>query len=870
MAQEKFAWPATPQAWLAQSAVAGLYFLSGVLIQNEFSENGIVSMIWPGSGLALAALLIAGRSGMLGVFVGALLLNWYSNSSPWAVVGMTLANTLEPLLAYWLVTRTPGIARLASLRDYFSLVGGGGAVASLAGAAIGSLSLLLAGYIPPAGLATNFLHWWMGDVLGVVLLTPFLLVWLRHDFVASSGRLLLRGSGLFVLTFLAGQLVFMDWFASVLSDTPRGYLLFLFIAWSAIRLGRRGVTLVVLMVSVQSLMGAYQGLGYFRHEIERAQLYNYWAYMLILSVVGMALATYVNEVRRTLASLKLKDSALDAAANAIAITDRAGRIEWANPAFCQLTGYQMSEVLGHRHMELVKSGKQDDSFYRELWKTVLAGQVWHGELVNRRKSGMLYDEEMTITPLPDARGEIRHFVCVKQDISARRMAEGRIRNLAFYDHLTGLPNRRLLMDRLGKALSHGARLGRWGALMFIDLDNFKDLNDTRGHDVGDRLLKLVAQRLQACIRDGDSVARLGGDEFVVMLEDLSDSELDAAEQAESIGEKVLAALNQPYQLDAHQYHTSSSIGIILFRDQHAGIDDLMKQADIAMYQAKSAGRNALRFFDPKMQQAIAARAQMEGELRHALENGEFRLHYQLQMDDKQRPVGAECLVRWLHPARGMVSPAQFIPLAEDTGLIQPIGLWVLETACRQLADWQQRADTRGLVLSVNVSARQFRQPDFAVQVREIVQRNGIAISRLKLELTESILLEEVEEIILTMTELKGLGVQFSLDDFGTGYSSLQYLKRLPLDQLKIDQSFVRDLATDSNDKAIVATIIAMAHSLNLDVIAEGVETEQQQRWLIRQGCHHHQGYLYGRPMPIEQFETALQSCGTGNREERST
>ena len=372
------------------------------------------------------------------------------------------------------------------------------------------------------------------------------------------------------------------------------------------------------------------------------------------------------------------------------------------------------------------------------------------------------------------------------------------------------------------------------------------------------LLQQVAQRLQSCVRDGDTVARLGGDEFMVMLEDLSDQDLEAAAQTEAVGKKILALLNQPYLLAAHEYHSTPSIGVALFIDHRQPIDNLLKQADIAMYQAKKSGRNTLRFFDPKMQDTINARASLEGDLRKALEKQEFQLYYQVQVDNSHRPIGAEALIRWKHPERGLVSPAEFIPLAEETGLILSIGQWVLETACAQLNVWQQDKLACDLVLAVNVSAKQFRQTDFAIQVQATVQRHAINPARLKFELTESMLQENVEETILTMSTLKAIGIQFSLDDFGTGYSSLQYIKQLPLNQLKIDQSFVRDIATDSSDKAIASTIIAMAQSLGLEVIAEGVETHEQQQFLLDTGCKHFQGYLFSKPVPIGQFEELLK------------
>jgi predicted signal transduction protein with EAL and GGDEF domain len=350
------------------------------------------------------------------------------------------------------------------------------------------------------------------------------------------------------------------------------------------------------------------------------------------------------------------------------------------------------------------------------------------------------------------------------------------------------------------------------------------------------------------------VARIGGDEFVVMLEDLSENESEAATQTESIAVKILAKLSRPYQIASHEYRSTCSIGIALFNDRVQGSDELLKQSDIAMYQAKKAGRNTLRFFDAQMQKIVTSRAILEGELRKALELKQFQLHYQIQVDSFMQPIGAEALIRWIHPVRGMVSPLEFIPLAEETGLIVPIGQWVLESACAQLMVWQQEEQTRELALAVNVSAREFLQTDFVKRVQDAVHNNGINPARLKLELTESLLLEDIEDTIAIMNTLNDMGVQFSLDDFGTGYSSLQYLKRLPLDQVKIDQSFVRDLAFDSGDRAIVRTIIAMATSLNLNVIAEGVETEEQLQFLLNKGCTHYQGYLFGKPVPIDQFK----------------
>ncbi|MBS1159067.1 MAG: diguanylate cyclase [Proteobacteria bacterium] len=442
-------------------------------------------------------------------------------------------------------------------------------------------------------------------------------------------------------------------------------------------------------------------------------------------------------------------------------------------------------------------------------------------------------------------------------ITERKAAEKEIEHLAFYDLLTQLPNRRLLQDRLQQAMSDSSRSQHRGALLFIDLDNFKILNDTCGHDVGDQLLIEVAHLLSTCVREVDTVSRLGGDEFVVMLKDLGENPQEAAAQAKGVGEKILAELNRPYTIAGRVHHSTPSIGITLFLGAENSQEELLKQADIAMYQAKSAGRNTLRFFDPEMQASLAARADLESSLRRAIEERQFVLHYQPQVAGIGNIVGAEALLRWQHPERGMVSPAQFIPLAEETGLILPIGQWVLEEACTQLTLWAANAPTAGLSLAVNVSAHQFHQPDFVARVLEVLENTGAPAHRLKLEMTESMVLDNVEDTIAKMQALKRYGVGFSMDDFGTGYSSLSYLTRLPLDQLKIDQSFVRNLPDSANDALVTQAIITLANSLGLAVIAEGVESEAQRQFLSQHGCPVFQGYLFSKPVSVANFESLL-------------
>ena len=443
-------------------------------------------------------------------------------------------------------------------------------------------------------------------------------------------------------------------------------------------------------------------------------------------------------------------------------------------------------------------------------------------------------------------------------------SEKTVYQLAYSDPLTELPNRRLFQDRLEHAIALSNRTKQYRALMFLDMDNFKTLNDTKGHGMGDLLLIEVAKRLKANVRASDTLARMGGDEFVVLLGELSENEKSASEQAKMIAEKISRALNQPYQLNQLIYNCSASIGVTMFCDAGITIEEVHKHADAAMYQAKNAGRNTVRFYDPLTQAALEARGELEHALRVAVEQQQLRLFFQVQVDQNNHPVGAEVLLRWIHPELGMVFPGQFIAIAEETGLILPIGQWVLETACKQIKLWEEDSQARNLQLAVNVSARQFHQPDFVTQIGDLIKQTGINPSRLKLELTESMVLVDIDDTVVKMHDIKQMGVRFSMDDFGTGYSSLSYLTQLPLDQLKVDQSFVRNIGIKSTDAVIVQTIIGMANNLHMEAIAEGVETQAQRDFLEKAGCFRYQGYLFGRPEPLEKFTDSLLHMGINN------
>ncbi|MCF8150900.1 MAG: EAL domain-containing protein [Burkholderiaceae bacterium] len=550
--------------------------------------------------------------------------------------------------------------------------------------------------------------------------------------------------------------------------------------------------------------------------------------------------------------LRLLASVFEHSGEAIVITDRDNRILEVNQTFSQLTGYNAEEIRG-QNPRMLSAGRTTAGEYRAMWQAINDESFWQGEVWDKRKDGSFFPKWLSISAVRNKSGEIDYHIGSFTDITERKTAQERINQLALHDTLTGLPNRYNLQGRLDQALAAARRDTRQLALMFIDLDRFKDINDTLGHHVGDGLLQEVASRLTDSVRDSDVVARLGGDEFVVVLTDID------AVGADSVAEKILRSLGVPYRIDGHELHTTPSIGIAVFPDDGHNAETLTRNADAAMYHAKSAGRNNVQFFTAAMNQAAKDRHELEGGLHRALELNQLQLHYQPQIDGAGRVIGAEALLRWQSPEHGLVSPLSFIPLAEETGLILPIGHWVLATACAQLKAWSSDARMCGLQLAINVSPREFREAGFADQVRRTLEASGANPARLKLELTENLVLDNIEETIRKMLAIKKLGITFSLDDFGTGYSSLSYLTRLPLDQLKIDRAFVLKLPHSTSDGIVAQTIITMARGLGLNVMAEGVETEAQRGFLERHGCHSYQGYLFSPPRPLAEFEQFIRS-----------
>ena len=581
---------------------------------------------------------------------------------------------------------------------------------------------------------------------------------------------------------------------------------------------------------------------------------------------GAGMAVHLRDVtarHRAQEQLRLLESSI-ARLNDIVVITEAGpfsepgpRIVFVNEAFERRTGYSPEEVIGRTPRLLQGPGTQRS----ELDKIRGALEQWQPvrvDLINYKKSGEAFWVDLEVSPVWDGARRLTHWVAVGRDITERKTAEEKIQYLAFYDPLTRLPNRQLLLDRLNRALADQDR-PREGALMFIDLDNFKVLNDTLGHAKGDQLLQQVAERLRSCVARGDTVARLGGDEFVILLENTGHKPLEPAEGARIVSDRILAKLGEPYQLSGYLHHSTCSIGVTLFGSAPWSVSELLKQADLAMYQAKSAGRNAVCFFDPEMQAVATANAALATDLRQAWREGQFLVDYQPQVGADGHMTGVEALLRWRHPDRNLVPPAHFISTAEETSLIIPIGKWVIEQACAQLVKWADHPARNHLCIAVNVSVRQFRHPDFVDEVITLVRHYRVPPGKLKLELTESLLAEGIEVTVAKMANLKAMGVALSLDDFGMGYSSLSYLKRLPLDQLKIDREFVKDILTDANDAAIAKTIIGLAQSLGLGVIAEGVETHAQRAFLAQQGCYEYQGYLFSKPLPIDELEAFMDN-----------
>ena len=841
--------------------VALAYFATGKLGLLIPYVGSHVSLIWLPTGIAVAALLRWGYGCWPAIYIGAFLVNLTVSGSVVLSASIAIGNTLGPLFAAWMLKRFHFSNHLNRPHDVILLVlaSTNGMLLSASGgvASLYFLDGLAADTVP---LAWSI--WWIGDAVGVLLVLPFLLN-------VSRAEILRLWDQRAIYLLWCGVASLLEWgIFHYVSHASGQFMLLAFIVlplviWSAMRFGITGASLAVLGLSMVAVWSTFNAQGPF-YQLETHQgIFALWVFMSTLALVALMIT--VLQAERAKSEIAARNSevqlraVIDAALDAIVTIDESGHLVEFNPAAERIFGYTREQVVGRPLAEVIIPPGMREAHARGHHRFMATGEKHifdrRLELTAMRADGSEFPVELTITSLKDK--GIPLVTGFIRDISERKQAEQEIRNLAFFDSLTGLPNRRLLLDRLQQAFATSARSRSYGAVLFIDLDNFKSLNDSRGHDIGDLLLREVAQRLRQCVRAEDTVSRLGGDEFVVVLEELSVDLQQAINQAKSVSEKISEVVSHPYQLQAIEHHISCSIGIGFFCGNDMPIDELMKRSDTAMYQAKAAGRNTMRIFDPTMQAALEKRIELEAQLRVALQHKQLQLCYQVQVNEDKRIFGAEILLRWDHPRYGMMLPSEFIPVAEESGLIIPIGHWVLKSACEQIKLWHTKMKAEDIQLAVNVSARQFRHPDFVSEVSGLLAETGADPNLLKLELTESVVLDNIDDAVQKMNALRQLGVRFSMDDFGTGYSSLAYLKLLPLSQVKIDQSFVRDIAIDPNDAAIVKTIIGMSQSLGLDVIAEGVEKEAQFELLKDYGCRKFQGYLFSKPLVLESMERLL-------------
>lgn len=950
-----------------------LYFIFARLGLLFALHDGMVTLFWVPSGIALAALLLYGVRMWPGVLVGAL---FGSLGVGGEIAGeIAVGATVAAMLGVGILRLFQFDASLPTHRDVVLLFAAA-VVGSLVSAINGVIWLALGGHISWQVTPFAVLNWWMGDTLGVILFTPQLLAMARHKSMRWSPAVRREALLHLLLLVLFCALVFSN-LALTLFDTIIGsFILLPLIVWSALRFNMRHTMMASSLIFLFSILGMVFEQGAF-FPVSPETIRELWLYNLVMGVTALSLSVFsfqrhqanlslirseasltraqsvarmgswtldvssdrlewsdetyrifgmeprsemylqlflnrihpadaarvnavwqaalrgepydiehrilvndevrwvretaevdfspegrplraigvvqdITEHKRSEEQLLLAAKVFECSSEAIVITNTEAHIVAVNQAFTRITGYDVDEVLG-RNPNLLSSGKHDADFYRAMWEAILHDGHWEGEIWDKAKGGELYPKWMSINAVRNAEGVVTHYVSIARDISDHKRSEREIQQLAFYDVLTGLPNRTLLRDRLEQMLAAAHRDGGKFALMFMDLDRFKYVNDSMGHSVGDKLLQAVAGRIQSCVREGDTVARLGGDEFVVLLR-----ETDSM-GASTVAEKLIKSIGEPYHIDGIQLSTHASIGISLYPDDALDSDTLVKNADVAMYRAKEDGRNNYQFFVPEMNFRANRIFGMERDLHNALEHGQFELYYQPQADLTSGEVcGVEVLIRWNHPDKGRVPPSDFIPVAEETGQIVAVGEWVLRSACAQLAAWRKEGMPH-FPVALNLSIRQLLQPSLIDLVREVLDENGLQPGDLELEITEGIMMGDAKAALDFLTRMHEMGVQLSIDDFGTGYSSLNYLKNLPVDKLKVDQSFVRDIETDSSDAAIVRSIISLGHRLDLRVIAEGVETLAELDFLRMRGCDEVQGYYFSRPLPADEFERFIKS-----------
>lgn len=822
-------------------------------------KESIVTLLWLPTGIAVGAILRWGYISLPAIFLAATFVELSLNLPVSTSLGMATGNTLAPLLTAHLLKKSRFDHSLAKQHDILLMIS-----LSLLGMLVSSvggvLSLYLSDQITPDKILRIWFIWWMGDTVGVLLALPLVLNISKSKFITNVPQSLRLFA--WILFFATCEYLIVN----LVSDLNKQFLLTAFLIlpvliWASMAFGIVGGSIVVISLCTIAVWFTAQGYGTFYSVDVGEGLFSLWTFMVTL-VVTMLLISTLQSGRNAAEKISRENerklrSVVDGALDAILTIDDAGRLVEFNPAAERMFGYQREQVLGRALSQIIippRFRKAHDEGHKRFALTnekhIFNQRI---ELIAMRSDGTEFPVELTLTALnEDGLSLVTGFI---RDISEQKKARQEIENFAYYDVLTGLPNRRLLVDRFQHAVLLSQRTNNYCALMFIDLDNFKILNDSKGHDIGDQLLMEVAKRIQLTLRAGDTVARLSGDEFIVILESLSSNVSQAYQQASEVAQKLLEKLNASYHLGLFEFNTSASLGITLFKDDHINsFETHLRHADAAMYQAKANGRNTYRFYDEFMQEGLDKRFALESALSTAVKNGELHLNYQSIVDVDQNVIGAEVLLRWGHQQLGEIHPAEFIPIAENNNEIIKIGHWVLQQACEQLKAWETHPLLGKIRLSVNISAKQFLYINFINELREIIAATDIDPDLLKLELTETAVIDNIDNVISKMKVLKKMGIRVSLDDFGIGHSSLIYLKKLPVTQIKIDQSFVQDVLTDANDAAIIKMVLAVGKTIRCDIVAEGVEQLAQFELLKKFGCHYFQGFYFSKPLSAANFE----------------
>ncbi len=841
--------------------IALAYYIAAKIGFTVPYKASIATLIWLPSGIAVGAMMRWGKVAIPAIFTAATLAE-YSLGLPLATaLGMGCGNTLAPLLSTYLLKKFHFNHSLIKQRDIALMI----LIALISmtiSATGGVLSLYFVGLAIPESLSKVWFVWWVGDSIGVLLVLPLVLNIGRNNLAIS----LQQWAKLIIWVVL-----FVCWELAIVNLVPslnRQLILSMFVIlpmliWASMSFGIVGGSWVVIILSTVAVWVTAQGYGTLYNADDPEAIFSLWTFMVTLVMAMLLMSALQSERRLAEKALKKNDkklrSVIDGALDAIITIDEAGLLVEFNPAAERIFGYKKEHVIGKSLADLIIPPRLRSAHNSGHQRYLAGGESpmfnQRTELVAMRSDGSEFPIELTLSALEhEDLSLVTGFV---RDISEQKKASQEIENFAYYDALTGLPNRRLLADRFQHAMLIAERKKTYGALFFIDMDNFKLLNDTKGHDVGDQLLVEAAHRIQSTIRAGDTVARLSGDEFVVILENLDARASLAYQQVSEIAEKLLVELNRTYYLTLFEFNTSASIGVTLFNHKQMGFEEHLRHADTAMYQSKEAGRNTYRFYDQLTQENIEKHLALEAALTLALKNNQFHLNYQAVVDEHKKIIAAEVLLRWNHPELGSVSPTQFIPIAEKNNQIIKIGQWVLQQACAQIKVWETHPELSKIKLSVNISAKQFLYINFIQELREILLATGINPNALKLELTETAVIDNIDDVINKMLVLKQMGVQISLDDFGIGHSSLVYLKKLPVSQIKIDQSFVHDVLTDSNDAAIIQMVLAVGKTIQCDIVAEGVEQLEQFEVLKSYGCHYFQGFYFSKPASASNFEAQV-------------